>query len=102
MDVGDALQLLADPYRCRLVLTSLEHNLEDESDISAVMADDAEEFEELSLKMYHHHLPKLEKAGVIEWDRNENVVRKGPTFEELVPLLRLIDDHQEELPGGWL
>lgn len=102
MDFGDALQLLADPYRRRLVLTLLAHNPEAEGNIPAVMADDAEEFEALSLKMYHQHLPKLEAAGVIEWDQAENVVRKGPTFKELLPLLRLIDDHQEELPEGWL
>lgn len=81
--------MLANSYRRRFVLTLLAHTPEDETHNLSMMADDAEEFEELYLKLYHQHLPKLEEANVIEWDRDENVVRKGPAFEELVPLLRL-------------
>lgn len=102
MEFGDALKVLADPYRRQLLLKLLADNPENEADIPAVMADDDGEFEDLFIKMYHQHLPALEGANVIEWDREENLVRKGPAFEELVPLLVLIRDHQDELPDGWL
>lgn len=98
MDFGETLQILAHSYRRRVLMTLLAHTPEDEGEITAMMADDdAAEFEALTLEMYHQHLPKLEAAGVIEWERNESLVRKGPTFEEVVPLLTLLRDHQEEL-----
>ncbi|VTT86294.1 hypothetical protein DM2_2332 [Halorubrum sp. DM2] len=51
--------------------------------------------------MYHSHLPKLADLGFIEWDPDENEIRKGPRWDDIAPLLRLIEDHQDELPDGW-
>jgi hypothetical protein len=50
----------------------------------------------------HVLLPKLAVLEVIEWGRDENVVRQRPAFNELRPLLEPIDWHQDELPDGWL
>ena len=47
-------------------------------------------------------LPLLDDAGVIEWDREADEIRKGPRFAEIRPLLELLDDHREELPSDWL
>jgi hypothetical protein len=52
--------------------------------------------------MRHTHLPKLEESGFIEWDQERNIVRKGPQFEEIQPLLELMENHADELPDGWL
>lgn len=32
----------------------------------------------LEIRMIHVHLPKLDDAGVVEWDRETTEVRKGP------------------------
>lgn len=98
----DALQSFAHPYRRRLLLTLLEHNPENENDIPADLTTSDEELEEMLIAMTHTHLPKLEDLGVIKWDRDKNVVRRGPAFDELRPLLELIDRHRDELPDGWL
>lgn len=39
------------------------------------------------VRMHHIHLPKLAEYGLIEWDRDENVVTKGPRFEDVQLLL---------------
>jgi hypothetical protein len=51
--------------------------------------------------LYHNHLPKLEQEGFIRWDRDEHVIEKGPRFSEIKPMLELLDDHAEDLPGDW-
>lgn len=55
-----------------------------------------------AIRLYHIHLPKLAAAGFIEWDREANKVEKGPQFEEIRPLLELMEEHRETLPDGWL
>jgi hypothetical protein len=48
------------------------------------------------LVLSHGHLPKLEHAGVIRWNRETREVRKGPEWDEISPLIELIRDHQDE------
>nr|WP_254523737.1 transcriptional regulator [Natrinema caseinilyticum] len=83
-------------------MTLLDHNPEDEAAIPDDLTTDDEELEEMLMAMTHTHLPKLESLGLIEWNREKNVVTRGPAFDELRPLLELIDRHQDELPEGWL
>ncbi|MEF8806659.1 DUF7344 domain-containing protein [Natronomonas sp.] len=56
---------------------------------------------EVGIALRHTHLPKLEDTGYIEWDRETGEISKGPRFEEIVPLLELIETHADELPPGW-
>ncbi|WP_254544885.1 transcriptional regulator [Halomarina pelagica] len=48
------------------------------------------------------HLPKLADYGFIEWDRNTHEVMKGPKFDEIRPLLELLEAHEDKLPADWL
>lgn len=57
---------------------------------------------ELLLDFQQFYLPKLEDQGFIEHDQEKNVVTKGPKFAEIKPLLKLIDNHKDELPDDWL
>lgn len=102
MDLNSFLDLLASPYRRQLLMTLLEHNPEDEASIPESLASSDEELDGLIMEMTHVHLPKMEELGIIEWSRENNVVTKGPRFDELRPLLELIDKNQNELPEGWL
>ncbi|WP_458187977.1 DUF7344 domain-containing protein [Haladaptatus sp. NG-WS-4] len=98
----DAFELLKYPYRRRLLMTLLDHNPEDEASIPEDLATNDEELEAMLIEMTHVHLPKLESLDIIEWDRDKNVVIRGSAFEELQPLLKLVDNHRDELPDGWL
>jgi len=49
----------------------------------------------------HDHLPKLESAGYIEWNRLTGQIARGPQFREIVPLLELLEEHADELPTDW-
>ena len=54
----------------------------------------------LRAAMYHVHLPKLEEWGFIQWDQDESLLTKGSAFEDIKPLLEVLDDHRHELPDG--
>jgi hypothetical protein len=93
---------LKHPYRRRILMLVSEHNPRDEDEFTIEnLATDDEDLELLTTALYHTHLPKLVDAGYIEWDEGSHIIRRGPNFEEIAPLLRLMDDHQDELPEGW-
>ena len=104
LSLDTLLSIMANKYRRRLLLALLEHNPQDDGDtqLPADISLGDEELEEFRIHMTHTHLPKLAEAGVIEWDQEANVVRKGPAFTEIRPLLELMRDHADELPGDWV
>jgi predicted transcriptional regulator len=93
---------LADVQRRKLLIALLEHNPQDDS--AVVIADSESESDavERLVSMQHVHLPKLADYGFIEWDEDTHEVMKGPNFDEIRPLLELLDDHEDELPDDWL
>lgn len=100
--IDDALDALNHIQRRKLLIALLEHNPQNDSPI--VLADNEDEntaIKEL-IEMNHVHLPKLVDYGFIEWDQENNEVSKGPAFDEICPLLELLDNHQDELPADWL
>lgn len=102
-NVNELFDLLANAQRRRLLIHMLEHNPEDDTKpyIGDMDVDDAD-VEEILMQMTHIHLPKLEADGFINWDQEEHVVTKGPNFEEVRPLVELLNNHEDELPNGWL
>lgn len=55
----------------------------------------------LKIELVHNHLPKLAESDYIEWDRENNVIRDGPKFDEITPVIRLMEQNSDALPGGW-
>ncbi|MCU4802303.1 transcriptional regulator [Halobacteria archaeon HArc-gm2] len=49
--------------------------------------------------MIHKHIPKLADYGYVDWNPAERVVRRGPQFDEVAPVLELLVDNRERLPG---
>lgn len=47
------------------------------------------------VRTHHVHLPELVEFEFIEWDRDSGVVRQGPRFNELKPVLALVDERSE-------
>jgi hypothetical protein len=93
---------LSHPYRRRILMLVSEHNPRDEDEFSVEdLATEDDDLELLTTELYHAHLPKLVDAGYIDWDEDTHTIRRGPNFDEIGPLLRLMTDHQDELPEGW-
>lgn len=93
---------LSHPYRRRILTMIGERNPRGGDEFA--MAELATPDDDVSLftrDVYHVHLPKLEAAGYIEWDRENDLIRRGPHFREIAPLVALMDDHAKELPDGW-
>ena len=58
--------------------------------------------DEDTLRAHHVHLPKLADYGYIEWDRNAHRVTRGPRFDEIRPVVELLDGRRNELPAECL
>lgn len=94
--------VLSHPYRRRILTMIAERNPRDGDEFAveelATPEDDLSLFAD---EAYHGHLPKLDDAGYVEWDREDDVIRRGPRFHEIAPLIALMRDHADELPAGW-
>lgn len=88
-------EILSDRSRRSVLVALQNHDSPTALDIGDVDAIDRE------IMLRHYHLPKLEEAEYIEWDRERNAVRTGPRFDEIRPLLNLLSDHTEALPDDW-
>lgn len=55
-----------------------------------------------AVAMYHVHVPKLAALGLVEVDESGSRVRRGPRFDDIVPLLELLDANRTQLSDGWL
>jgi len=52
---------------------------------------------EFRMKMQHVHLPKLDQYGYVDWDPETETVERGPAFEEIEPVLEMLDRHRDKL-----
>jgi hypothetical protein len=71
---------------------------ETEADVRIRGEDDREAVE---VALRHNHLPRLDESGYIDWDRDSGKLSKGPRFDEIEPILELIENHADELPPDW-
>lgn len=101
VSVDEMADALADVHRRKLLVALLEHSPQDHSPVGI---SDSENDAALgdSVSMNHVHLPKLADYGFIDWDEKRHEVSKGREFDEIRPLLELLDAHEDELPDDWL
>ena len=96
--IDDMIGILSKRQR-RLILLTLKHDeVIPERD---VLFRGGDEIDDAELQLVHNHLPRLEEAGYIEWDRDSGTISKGPRYDEIKPLLDLIENHADELPPDW-
>ncbi|WP_255194656.1 DUF7344 domain-containing protein [Natronobeatus ordinarius] len=61
-------------------------------DATPIVRDDetlsCEEYVTLVYELHHVHLPELQAAGVIEFDRREDIVYRGERFDKAHPRLK--------------
>jgi len=91
--------ILSNIYRRRLLFALLEDDSQASISVPEVIDTGAKRLEVLQTELVHTHLPKMEESGVVHWDRETSTVSKGPSFEEIRPLLELLDEHAAEFPG---
>lgn len=100
--IDDVFEALADIHRRELLVSVLIQTQQADTVVFDAKPY-GESFDEVSYtEMYHIHLPKLADCGFIEWNREELEITEGPNFDEIRPLLELLNGHEEELPHGWL
>jgi DNA-binding transcriptional ArsR family regulator len=57
--------------------------------------------ERVRTELVHIHLPLLEAAGYIRWERATDTIRHGPDYEEIAHGIELLVAHAEAFPGTW-
>ncbi len=88
--------------RRRVLLGVLERSPREERTLSEELAAGRDvERNRVRAQLRHVHLPKLVVTGYVEWNESTGEITRGPAFDELVPLLRVLDGHAEHLPGAW-
>lgn len=96
---------LRSPTRRRVLLAISENNPREITEFTqnkfAPANRDEADREQLELQLHHLHLPKLAENGYIDWTPEVRTIRRGSNFDDIEPLLKLIDDHADELPADW-
>lgn len=101
--LGDLLDVLSNSYRRELLVALSDHNPQEDDDRDPLnILSDAVEPGSSAIDLFHTHLPKLDSLGYIEWNRDTNEISKGPEWEQIAPVIKLLHDHRDELPAGWL
>lgn len=91
---------LARAERRELLVALLDHNPQtlSESPSQPAKSDTAQPLVERDadrIERQHVHLPKLAEYGYVEWDREEDILTKGPRFDEIRPLVEFVRDNHE-------
>ncbi|RKD94894.1 DUF7344 domain-containing protein [Halopiger aswanensis] len=97
--VDTALEALSHVHRFQLLQSLCEEDPQEA--VIASVTDSVErgrDVKSVQIELYHLHLPKLEEAGFIEWEREHDQVSKGPNFDTIEKLLeRLSEGRNREL-----
>jgi len=94
--------VLSHPTRRRILTALGERDPHDWHDVESVAAEPGSGgCTPDEVQLYHKHLPRLDNARLVAWDRETDTVATGSRFEEVRPVLSLFADHQDDLPGGW-
>lgn len=46
--------------------------------------------QQIKLRLFHVHLPLLEQAGIVEWNREDHTITRGPNYEEIRPMIEFL------------
>ena len=91
-------EVLANEHRRHLLVALRTENPQRaEGIVPQNMPVDVEETKDLQAAFYHNHLPRLDAAGFITWNRDTNEIVRGPNFDTILPLLAAIESCRAEL-----
>lgn len=101
-ELDQLLEALSQPTRRHIVASLTKHDPRTEGALDpTTLTPDDRRRKQFKLELRHNHLPWLDDAGYVHWDRDANTITRGPKFDEIEPLLTLLRTHQDELPGEW-
>ncbi|ELZ02713.1 DUF7344 domain-containing protein [Natrialba asiatica] len=89
-------EALGDRSRRYILVELLDHNPVGQTE--TVAKNDARENDDLEVQLTHTHLPKLDDMGYIVWDRDNGTIVKGPNWDEIESVVRLLSDNREQIP----
>lgn len=99
--LDEAFDVLGNAHRRRLLYTLRDGRVERLCGATRVVVDGGgNDYARLEVELHHLHLPKLDSAGYVSWDRESGTIETGPRFEEIEPLLDLLEDHADKLPDA--
>ncbi|MFO7926902.1 ArsR family transcriptional regulator [Natronomonas sp.] len=97
--LNQMFEILKHPFRRRVLLRLSEHTPRSEAELTAgALTTSEDEPDVLTIQLRHHHFPKLADTGYIEWDQSTDTIDRGPKFDEIKPLLKLVREYQDEFP----
>jgi len=76
-------------------------SLHDAAPPVGVAVSEAVDDPEPSSELHHVHVPKLERYGYVEVTHDEALLYRGPRFEEVAAVMRVVEANASELPGTW-
>lgn len=80
----------------RVILLEL---LDEPGDVRVERLEQRTTLDEPHTQLHHAHLPMLERAGYLAWDRERGRVTAGPDFEKVEPMLRILKHYTNEFSG---
>lgn len=95
-----ALDALGHVQRRELLFALLDRDAQDGSPVVPADSIEGDDTPEHLVAVDRVHLPKLVDYGFVDWNRETDEVTTGAEFDGIVPLLRLLSDHEDELPDG--
>ena len=91
---------LSSAERRQILLALLKSSPRQESELAGIVPE-IDHGNTVSITLHHQHLPHLDKAGYIDTNQENTRISRGDRFEEISPVLRLLDDNPENVPGQW-
>lgn len=99
VDIDQLFRALSHATRRRILLSLVEDDSPDgwREFETVEFVPDGPEQEISAVTLRHIHLPHLDDAGFIGWDQESERITRGASFEDIRPLLELMEDHRGEL-----
>ncbi|WP_416841392.1 hypothetical protein [Haloferax sp. DFSO52] len=96
---SNVFDALANRRRRQLLFSLFDADTDTDETIDPVelIADVAEipDSQATSIELHHVHLPQLDTLGFIEWDSETNEVGHGAAWDEIAPVLDLLQSNQD-------
>jgi hypothetical protein len=98
--LDERLRMLSNASRRRLLRELLERDEVHETELPAVLGEEDVDLKVVVVQMYHHHLPMLVEKNLVEWAAKDGVVRRGPAFDSVRPLLEWLGSRADGPDNG--